>query len=758
MKRFILPLFFLLTLLLPGLMGSGGLINKHDRGDELRVREGVIPGDVLDLSKFHIPPEMSAYIQKKYPGGLVTLPLDSRDEILLSNLKQSGYILQFKGKPLHLYKKDIEEGMPSKGMKSPADYERDMRVSHTDILQKLHSLHSNPAGKPRIKEEFFNIFNGVSIRNISQEDILKLSSLDYVEKIYPIKEYHMLLSDSVPMIGATDVWGIKDPWGRDITGVNVTIAIIDTGIDYTHADLGNCTAAELEDGIPYSLDSDHPYSNYENLTWVITQPGFTNIAVHFSKIDVESGWDYLYILNSSNDIVKTYSGYFEDVWSPSVSGDTIKINLVSDSIVTKWGFSVDGVINSTVDNEMPNCSKVVGGYDFVSNDPDPMDDQGHGTHCAGIAAGNGSLLGVAPGARLLAYKVLDYSGGGYEDDIIAAIDKAVVDGADVISLSLGGSGDPDDALSLAIDNAVDSGVLAVVAAGNSGPGNQTIKSPGCARKALTVGAIYKEGDSSGNSLSRLCVVTESNKEIDSLALAHSALTPKGGLVSDLESASLGLPENFIGKDFTGKIALIKRGDILFSDKVKNAYNAGASGAIIYNNYYGNFKGDLINLSDIPAVSVSESDGQYLLSLIENGSVTVNMSVTSDPNVIADFSSRGPSYILNKPDVVAPGVDICSARWGLAFPGDTCIDDTHVSLSGTSMATPHVAGAAALLLQKNPDWSPLEVKAAFENTAYDYGVGPNTQGAGGIDVLSAVQLSNSPPIAFISDLSGARYGK
>jgi subtilisin family serine protease len=758
MKRFTLPLIFLLTLLLLGLLGSGGLINKQDRGDELRVREGVIPGDVLDISKFHTPPEISAYIQKKYPDGLVTLPLDSRDEVLLSNLKQSGYIIQFKGKPLHLYKKDIEEEMQSKGMKSLTDYERDMRASHTDILQKLHSLHSNPAGKPRIKEEFFNIFNGVSIRNISQEDILKLSSLDYVEKIYPIKEYHMLLSDSVPMIGATDVWGIKDPWGRDITGVNVTIAIIDTGIDYTHADLGNCTAAESVEGIPYSLDSDHPYSNYEDLTWVITQPGFTNIAVHFSKIDVESGWDSLYIRDSSDNIVKTYSGYFEDVWSPSVPGDTIKINLVTDNIVTKWGFSVDAILNSTIDSGLSNCSKVVGGYDFVSNDPDPMDDQGHGTHCAGIAAGNGSLTGVAPGARLLAYKVLDYSGGGYEDDIIAAIDKAVVDGADVLSLSLGGSGDPDDALSLAIDNAVDSGVLAVVAAGNSGPSNQTIKSPGCARKALTVGAIYKEDDSSGNSLSSLYVVTESNKEIDSLALAHSALTPEGGLVSDLESASLGLPEDFVGKDFTGKIALIKRGDILFSDKVKNAYNAGASGAIIYNNYYGNFKGDLINLSDIPAVSVSESDGLYLLSLIENGSVTVNMSITLDPNVIADFSSRGPSYILNKPDVVAPGVDICSARWGLAFPGDTCMDDTHVSLSGTSMATPHVAGAAALLLQKNPDWSPLEVKAAFENTAYDYGLSPNTQGAGGIDVLSAVQLSNSPPIAFISDLSGARYGK
>lgn len=750
-RKFIIPIILLFFLLFLGLIGTG-LIEKHSIRDE-KIAKGA-----LDINKFHLSPEISTYIQKKYPDGLVTFPLDSEDKkLFIGYLNQSGYIIQFKEKPLLLYKKEIENeknGMSLKEIsKSVYDHKKDIGASHIKILQKLHSKNSDK----KIKRELFNIFNGISIENISEEEILEISSLDSVKKIYPIKEYHMLLSESVPLIGATDVWKLQDSQGRNITGKNVTIAIIDTGIDYTHPDLGNCTVGGLEGNIvPYYLESNHPYNNSENKTWTINMPGFTNIAVHFSKMGVEYGWDVLYVKNSSDDIINEYSGYFEDIWSPSAPGDTIKLNLVTDHIVTDWGFSIDMIINGTVNLTLSNCSKVISGYDFVSNDQNPMDDQGHGTHCAGIAAGNGTVKGVAPDAKLLAYKVLDSTGSGEEDDIIAAIDNAVVDHADIISLSLGAYGDPDDALSQAVDNAVDSGVLVVVAAGNSGPSNRTIDSPSCARKALTVGATYKENDSSRNRLSSLSIVSESNKGIDSLALTHSALTPEGGLVSELEYANLGLPEDFIGKDFTGKIALIKRGNITFYSKVKNAYDADASGAIIYNNYYGNFKGNLVNLSDIPAISISKSDGEYLLALIENSSVTVNMSVIVDSNIIADFSSRGPSYIYNKPDILAPGVNICAPRWGSSYPESICIDNEHISLSGTSMATPHVAGAAALLLQKNPDWSPLEVKAALENTAHGYGYNPNSQGAGSIDILSAIQLNSTPPVAFISDISDVWY--
>jgi subtilisin family serine protease len=83
---------------------------------------------------------------------------------------------------------------------------------------------------------------------------------------------------------------------------------------------------------------------------------------------------------------------------------------------------------------------------------------------------------------------------------------------------------------------------------------------------------------------------------------------------------------------------------------------------------------------------------------------------------------------------------------------------HVYLSGTSMATPHVAGAVALLIQKNPTWSPMQIKSALKKTAYDYGYDLNDQGAGRLDILAAIQLTSPPPVAFISDLSGVSYGK
>ncbi|MBS3114935.1 S8 family serine peptidase, partial [Candidatus Woesearchaeota archaeon] len=157
--------------------------------------------------------------------------------------------------------------------------------------------------------------------------------------------------------------------------------------------------------------------------------------------------------------------------------------------------------------------KVEGGYDFVNNDNDPIDDNGHGTHVAATAAGNGVLKGVAPDATIYAYKVLDSGGSGTFANIIAAIERSIdpnqdknfSDHLDVISLSLGaycgfydeGCG-PDDPLSTAMDNAVNEGVIAVVAAGNAGHSPGTIASPGTSRKAITVGASCKPNQIGSN--------------------------------------------------------------------------------------------------------------------------------------------------------------------------------------------------------------------------------------------------------------------
>jgi subtilisin family serine protease len=742
MKKFNVILVFLFFLLIAGLAQTSIL------GKDVKLSEK--KEITLDLSKIYMPPTAAEYAKKKYPGGLVPLPLNAEDaQFLEKYFKNNGYIVELKEDPLLLFKKETTD------LKAITDHTAEIKSSHKTLYEALTT--TSPGSVNKVKREFYNIFNGMSLENISDEELIALSNLPAVKKIYPVKTYHMLLSESVSEIKADQVWNTSDSLGRTVTGKGVKIAIIDTGIDYTHPDLGGCTVKLNGTSFPYYLESIHPYNNSMTYNWTVRRPGFTSISVHFSKIDTEEIFDKVIIKNSSGDTVKTYSGYYENVWTPTIPGDTIYITLSTDYTVTEWGFATDEVANGTLSG-LSDCEKTVAGYNFVDGTIDPLDDQGHGTHCASIAAGNGSLKGVAPDAILMAYKVLDSEGSGEEDDIVAGIDLAVSDGADVISLSLGAYGDPDDALSTAVDNAVKAGVVVVVAAGNDGPTNATISSPGCARRALTVGAINKANNPNKKRSSNLAVTSKPVKNITSLAFTNSSLTPAGGINAELVDADLGFPNNFTKASFSGKIALIKRGELYFHEKVRNAYNAGAVGVIIYNDYYGIFQGDLVNESMIPAASISQEDGVYLLSRLLNGTVSVNLSVYEDNSIIAEFSSRGPSYIYNKPDILAPGVAICAAKANESSFETPCKDNLHVYLSGTSMAAPHVAGAAALLIQKNPLWSPMQIKSALQKTAYDYGYDLNDQGAGKLDIFAAIQLTSPPPVAFISDLSGVSYGK
>ncbi|HEV7766288.1 MAG TPA: S8 family serine peptidase [Thermoanaerobaculia bacterium] len=153
---------------------------------------------------------------------------------------------------------------------------------------------------------------------------------------------------------------------------------------------------------------------------------------------------------------------------------------------------VVAVIDTGVDGTHPALAgKVIGGYDFVNDDNDPMDDHRHGTHVAGIIAAQGEMTGVAPNVRLLAYKVLNAEGRGTSSDVIAAIERALLDGADVANLSLGDRGLPDDPMSRAVDNAVAAGMVVCVAAGNEETFHR-IGSPAGAAKAITVGASTLE--------------------------------------------------------------------------------------------------------------------------------------------------------------------------------------------------------------------------------------------------------------------------
>ena len=439
-----------------------------------------------------------------------------------------------------------------------------------------------------------------------------------VKRIFPDEKVYALLDNSVPLINATAVWQLQDANGNPVTGKGVVVAILDTGVDYTHPDLGGCK-----------------------------------------------------------------------------------------------GFG---------------C-KVKGGYDFVNDDWDPMDNDGHGTMVAGIIAANGALKGVAPDAELLVYKVLEPSesgpASGDTSDVIAGIDEAIKDGADIICMSLGGElGVTDDALESAVSRAVDAGVIVVAAAGNDGPYIGTIYSPASYENVIAVGSVGEV-----IYISSLEVVSE-NKTMDTHLMVYSHIVNISG---ELAYAELGYPENFSNRSFTGKVALIKRGVLTFEDKVKNAFDAGAIGAVIFNNIPGNFNGTLGNKSELPAFSISQADGIYLRDLMNRTTVVVRLNQTQDVDydIISLFSSLGPgSGYTIKPDILAPGAGINSTAIGGGY------NATH---EGTSLAAPHVAGACALLLQLHPDWTPEMMKAALMNTAQDLGYSNFMQGAGRVDVSKAATV-------------------
>lgn len=392
---------------------------------------------------------------------------------------------------------------------------------------------------------------------------------------------------------------------------------------------------------------------------------------------------------------------------------------------------------------------------YLSTTAGVVDGHGHGTHVSGIAAGDqdfGDTLtglalfdGVAPKSDLWGYKVLSDAGTGSSLSVILGIDDAAARGADVINLSLGNeTGDPDSATSQAVNNANDAGVAVAVAAGNSGPGYSTIGSPAAAHKAVTFGASTDPGDN--EYFARLQVDPVESMPI--IPLAGSPI-PEDGQQSLYVDCGRALTVSDCPVGTADNIALIERGDTPFTAKAANAEAAGASAAVIYNNEPGNFAGTLIVVEpSIPVAAMSQEDGHRLLEFVDppTGTSTVELLLDwANPNVISDqvagFSSRGPNndWVL-KPDVVAPGNNITSS---VPPVGQLASPDRYAPAGGTSMASPHGAGALSILRSAHPDWEPEWLKTALMNTAVQlidpadaqlYSI--HDQGAGRIDVAAA----------------------
>ncbi len=360
-------------------------------------------------------------------------------------------------------------------------------------------------GKERIKHEFSS-FNGFSA-SLTEKELEKLQSDKNVQEIYYDHPVYLSLQDSAPLINATATWPLQFN-GLNLTGKGQTVCVIDTGVNYTHPDLGGCIIANLSlsgniSNLSTPVESSHPYpDNYDN-TWQINGSNFTKIAIHFVNISTEAHYDYVEILNGNKTMVAVYSGTKTDLWTPSVEGNTIYIRLVSDIYTNDSGFYADQIIDGTTNltYNWSSCSKVIGGWDIYNSDPDPMDDNGHGTHVSGIVAANGSIRGVAPEANIVSVKVFPASGSTTDSDIVKAIEwctnQSSLLNISVISMSLAGSinysdyCDAEEVISaIGINAAVAKNISVVVASGNN-KNYTAISAPACIQNATPVGSSNK---------------------------------------------------------------------------------------------------------------------------------------------------------------------------------------------------------------------------------------------------------------------------
>lgn len=412
------------------------------------------------------------------------------------------------------------------------------------------------------------------------------------------------------------------------------------------------------------------------------------------------------------------------------------------------------VIDTGVDFNHPDLfgwgpdGKVIGGYNFIQEDQPPMDTNGHGTQVAGVIAADGQAIGIAPKAKILAYKVSEDGEGVSSELIIRAIEKAIEDKVDIINISLGVN-KTNAKIERAVNHALEKEIFVVTAAGNDGPELKTIGSPARNFGSVTVGATYN------NLTSSLVATLEIDGKPYTVIPMVGSTKLEEPIIGKIIFGGFGKIEDLKGMDVKDAILIVQRGSdvegelLYFSIKEKNAVNAGAKALIVYNNKPGIFLGELIHEfmepgynPQIPVVSIDRKEGIEIKESIKNGN-KANMHLFYNPDFVTHFSSRGPvSPFYIKPEIVAPGTYINSTQNNAGYN----------FTSGTSYAAPHVSGAAALLLQKNPELHHHEIKSLLLTTvepvsdAYGQEFSIHEAGAGRLDIGNAydAKLIIMPP--------------
>jgi subtilisin family serine protease len=584
----------------------------------------------------------------------------------------------------------VEQEMPA-----PSRAQQQSRAQQIDSQQAAVRPHLEEAGAQVLSALRIGA-NGFRVK-VPAGAIPQLMQIPGVTDVARVARHTPTNETSVPWIGAPEVW---ETYGA--TGEGVTIAVIDTGIDYTHANLGG---------------SGDPVDYASNDTEIIE-------AGTFPTAKVIGGFDFAGTL-----------------------------------------YDADGEV----------------GPDVPSPDPDPLDVNGHGSHVAGTAAGMGVEVGgaveigpgVAPDALLYALKVFgDVTGSTNltSDAIEWALDPngdgATDDHVDVINMSLGAIfGSPDDPSAVSSNNAARMGVIVVASAGNAGPAPYVVDSPSVAPGVISVAASADNGITVGaievESPASIAGVYEAAESAIGVPLDEVEPITGNLVVADPLDACAPLAN---AGEMAGNIALVQRGTCLFSEKHLNAQAAGAEAIVVFNNVAGppiTMGGDATGI-EIPGVMVSLEDGELFKDTLSAGEEVV-VTISADfiiekpelADTVTDFSSRGPGHggSTFKPDLSAPGLDIQSTAVGSGVEG--------TRNSGTSMAAPHVAGAAALLRQLNPGMPPHLIKAMLQNstvTANSGGPGTDTPYPLAFQGTGVVRVNQAAALTSVAHPAGVSFGR
>lgn len=522
-------------------------------------------------------------------------------------------------------------------------------------------------------------YNGLSVK-VDASRLAQIKALPGVRAIHPVKKVYRDLDNSVPFIFGGQT---HSDLGADGTGI--TIAIIDTGIDYTHAALGGS-------GNPADYDANNP---------TIIEPG------SFPTAKVIGGTDL---------VGETYDA---ECLEPDPDCDDVPTPDPDPLDIEGHGTHVAGIAAS------------IGAGD-VAKGVAPA---------ANLLAIKVFALGSTTDAIIVAAIefALDPNDDGDTSDAADVINMS-------LGSPFGRATSPD---AVAADMAAQLGAIVVASAGNSGNIPYITGSPATGSKVISVAAGNDPGvklqflevaNSNGADGDDYLVIEFPFAPALTQTGAKSGLTSFVGRACDNADGS----NPFAPDSLAGMIPLIERGTCRFDEKIKNVEDAGAIAAVIYNNAPGGapFGGSGDPIVTIPAVMVGNADGLAIRAAID-ADTTFTLDPDNSmpiPNQLQDFTSSGPRFNDSslKPDITAPGGSVHSAAVGTGTGA--------VGLSGTSMSAPHVAGVAALMRQLHPDWTVEEIKALLMNTATD--ASPNgvpypvsLMGAGRVQVDVAVETES-----------------